>query len=392
MLSVTAVRTAKPKEKTYTMSDIRGLYLEVSTTGIKYWKFRYTRDGARNWHTIGEWPVVSLDEAREIAQMLRSRIESGLSLIEQELEAERTIILFKTVAAEWADFNDTRPIVESSKKKDRSCLNRYVLPYLGEIDITQIGPPEVLAVLQRLASLDKYWTVTQTKAIISHIFKFAAAKGIVTYDPCSMLKGVIVPPPVQHFRSIRTPTALGKLLRAINSIEVRRTRLAMTFLIYAMCRPGEMRAAEWGEIDIDRCEWRIPAEKMKKRKPHIVPLSDQLLAIIEAMRSVSGESRYVFASPIDPSRPIDAESIRKVIEKIGYKGEVTPHGFRSTASTLLNEHGFNRDHIERQLAHIDASSVRATYNYADYLKERRKMVQWYANYLDKLRGEPIDLS
>lgn len=394
VLNRTKANSAKPADKPYTLSDIKGLFLHVGVAGRKYWRFRYTNsDGKRSWHTIGEYPAMSIDEARNAIPELQRRADAGLPFVDEPKaveEVDEIEDLFSTVAAEWADYNDTRSITAAGKQKARSCLMRYVMPHFENIRMSEITPPMVLSLLEGIALDDKPRVVSMAKSIISNIFRYAAVRGIVMYDPCTMLKGAIMPKQATHYRSIREPKELAPLLSAINGYHSKLVRLALTFQIYSMVRHGEMRAAEWTELDMERREWRIPSSKMKKRREHIVPLTDQLIAIIDAMRPINGDAKYIFASP--RTRGILSDSpFEDMLRKIGYRDQVTPHGFRSTASTILNEHGYDRDWIERQLAHVEESSVRGIYNYADYLDDRRKMLQWYGDFLDELRGEPMNL-
>lgn len=389
-LSDTTIRAAKPRDDKYILNDVRGLHLEIMPSGRKIWRMRYTLNGNRSWYTIGEYPTVKVADARARLAEVRRRVKDGLP---PEERPEQDVI-FGALAERWAKEHDVNLSNEVSKKAVRSILRMHILPHLGRKDIRKITPPEVLSVLKKLAAVDKYGALRHTKLIISQVFKFAAAEGIVMYDPCSVLNGAISRPPVEHFASFRNPSDIKRLLEKMDTYQAKQTRLAALYLLYSMCRIGEQRFAEWSEIDWQRKEWRIPPEKMKKRRAHIVPLSDQLISILEAMRPISGHGRYIFphANTPDGSKPMSQATIRKMLRRLGFTNDdITPHGFRSMASTVLNENGFNSDWIERQLAHVEGNKVRAAYNYADFLEDRRRMLQWYADYLDGLRGGAMDL-
>lgn len=390
MLNASTVKAAKPSDKRYRLNDVRDLYLEVMPTGRKFWRYRYMKNGKRSWHTIGEYPDVTLRQAREQLPELRRRVREEETLIEEPPQDTT----FKTFAAAYAKNRDALPLAESTKEIMRSYLKNYILPSLGDKEITEICPQDVLAVLNGIAEQGLDRTIDPVKRQISQIFRYAAAHGAIVYDPCTVLRDAIRPKPIKHHPFIIEPTAIGEMLRKIDAIAEKRTRLAMTFLIYSMTRTGETRNAEWREIDLERNEWRLPPEKMKMNRPHIVPMSRQLAEIIEAMRPISGNGRYIFTQceVRDMSRPMGARTIAHRLQRIGYSQDViVPHGFRSMASTILNENGFNSDWIERQLAHVESNAVRAAYNYADYLSDRRRMLQWYADHLDGLRGGPMNL-
>jgi integrase len=263
-------------------------------------------------------------------------------------------------------------------------MHHHLLPFLGDKDIASITPADILPVFQRLAGMEKWEMLSRIRSITSQIFRYGVATGRCQNDPTYALRGAIISPRPRHYSSIRKPSEVGALMRAITSYPYEQVRCALLFSALTFCRPGEIRNAEWAEIDKD--EWRIPQEKMKMNRPHIVPLSRQALKVLEEMRDISGGGKYVFPSNRTPTRPMSENTILAALRSMGYtKDQMTPHGFRSMASTLLNENGFNRDWIERQLAHVEGNSVRAAYNYAEYLPERRKMMQWWADYLDTLR-------
>lgn len=392
MLNKSEINSARPAAKAYTLSDIRGLHIQIMPTGRKFWRMRYAKsDGKMSWHTIGEYPVVSIDEARDKTHALQKRLKDGLPLVDVPPPAPT----LSEIAEKWLAANDERPITIEVKRRIRSQINRYVIPSLGSRPINKITPPDVLAILQRIQEAGMTSVVVNVKGYISQIFRYAAARGLVSYDPIPLLRGAIrTEHEVKHRASLTNSEEIGTFLRALDAYPYKCSRLALTFAIYTMTRPTEARTAEWREIDLERNEWRLPPEKMKMNRPHIVPMSRQLAEIIEAMRPISGNGRYIFTQceVRDMSRPMGARTIAHRLQRIGYSQDViVPHGFRSMASTILNENGFNSDWIERQLAHVESNAVRAAYNYADYLSDRRRMLQWYADHLDGLRGGPMNL-
>ena len=373
------IKSLKPRDKRYQECDSDGLYMEVMTSGKKYWRLRYHKDGRHSWHTIGEYPATGLQEAREKRNELRKKLRDGRPLTEKST-------LFRDIAEEWADAHDKKISRERDKISLRNRLKNHLLPFIGDKDISSVTSADILQVLQRLAGLEKWEMLARIRSAASQIFRYGVATGRCQGDPTYALRGAIIPPRKRHYPSIRRPAEVGALMRAIDAYPYEQVRHAMRFSALTFCRPGEIRQAEWSEIDTDKTEWVIPEEKMKMRRPHIVPLSRQAIDALNEMRDISGQGKYVFPSNRTPARPMSDAAVLAALRAMGYaKDRMTPHGFRSMASTLLNENGFNVDWIERQLAHVEGNSVRAAYNYAEYLPERRKMMQWWADYLDELR-------
>ncbi len=386
MLSDAKIKNAKPGKNRYRLGDSDGLYLEVMQSGAKYWRYRYTKDGKRHWYTIGEYPVVRLPEARELRDKAKRDLFEGTSPgTQKKVHTEPT---FAEVALDWFNQLEQRLTSEKEKQTARARITNHVIPFLGDKPINNIKPTDVLAVVRRLEERGTLEVAHRVHQTCSRIFRFAVAAGICERDPAADIKGAIMPVPQRHFASITEATKVGNLLRAIDEYPGIVVRYAMQFTALTFCRPGEVRHAEWAEIK--DAEWRIPAGKMKMRRPHIVPLSTQALEVLEKVKVISGFGRYVFPSARTPdgSRPMSETAVLTALRIMGYtKDQMTAHGFRSMASTLLNENGFAPDWIERQLAHVEGNSVRAAYNYAEYLPERRKMMQWWADYLDKLKEQ-----
>lgn len=386
MLSDAKIKNAKPAESRYRMADFDGLYLEVMQSGKKYWRYRYTKNGKRHWYTIGEYPVVRLPEARELRDKAKRDLFEGIAPGTQE--AEQADTTFETVALEWLVQLEARSSSAKDRQTVRSRLIHHIFPFIGHVPINEIKATDVLALVRRLEAAGTIETAHRVQQICGRVFRYGVASGVCERDPSADIKGAIMPMQTRHFVSITDTEQVGALMRSIDAYPQRLVRLALQFSALVFCRPGEIRHAEWSEVKDD--EWRIPGEKMKMRRPHIVPLSTQAIEVLRQAREMTGHGKYIFPSNRAPhgDRPMSENTALVALRSMGYgKDQMTAHGFRSMASTLLNENGFNRDWIERQLAHIEGNSVRAAYNYAEYLPERRKMMQWWADYLDKLKGE-----
>jgi integrase len=259
-----------------------------------------------------------------------------------------------------------------------------VFPWLGKRHINEITAPELLTVLRRVENRGALETAHRINQICGQVFRYAIATGRAERDISADLKGALPPTRVKHHASITEPKQVGELMRAINSYSGSfTTAIALKLSAILFVRPGELRQAEWSEIDFENKEWRIPAEKMKMRELHIVPLCKQAISLLEELRPLTGRAKYLFPSVRTDTRPMSNNTINASLRRLGYtKEQMTAHGFRSMASTILNEQGWNRDAIERQLAHSEKDGVRAAYNYAQYLPERKKMMQAWADYLD----------
>lgn len=384
------VRTAKPLEKPYKLSDERGLFLLVASNGSKYWRFKYRFAGKEKLLAFGVYPDVSLTEAREKRDAARKLLtnETDPGLVKQltkhhtKLAHENT---FQTIALEWlAKFSSKWEPGYSEKVSRR--LETNLFPWLGSRPIAEITAPELLVALRRIEARGAIDTAHRTRQYCTQIFRYAIATGRAERDPAADLQGALPPRKKNHYASITDPKAVGDLLRAIQGYQgyfVTKCALELAPLLFV--RPGELRFAEWSEINFEIAEWRIPAARMKMRDPHIVPLSTQALAILSDLKALTRHSKYLFPGIRTNTRPISENTVNAALRRLGYtKEEMTGHGFRSMASTLLNEQGWHRDAIERQLSHSERNSVRAAYNYAEYLPERRKMMQHWADYLCSL--------
>lgn len=390
MLSDFKIKNAKPAEKDYLMNDGFGLNLLVTKKGGKYWRMRYWVDGKERRMSLGTYPAVSLKEAREkardIARIRDAGADPRLVLKRRKLNTEDT---FEAIAREWIDkqINGVR-----TDKYTRAVIHRmeqHVFPYLGRYAIRELEAPEILAVLREIEDAGKIYSAHQVSTYCARVFRYAIATGRAERNPVSDLQGALKPR--QRIRHRAAITEVGKIKQLLRTMQVFDASPvvynALWFSAYTFCRPGEIRRAEWREIDSEAKEWRIPADKMKMRRAHIVPLSDQAMRILEALRPITGRGQYIFPSARSPkgTEPMSENAVLYALRRMGFSAdEMTAHGFRGMASTRLNEMGWRADVIERQLAHIDGNSVRSAYNHAEYLDERRRMMQEWADWLDGL--------
>ena len=385
------VDKAKPKEKQYKLADERGMYLLIHPKGGKWWRLDYRFQGKRKTLSLGTVPDVSLKEARRKRDEARSILDSGADPSYYRASAKAFgEDSFEAVAREW--FEKFRgQWAQSHAVKILGRLEKDLLPWVGPRPIDAIEPPELLRVFRRVENRGALETAHRIQQIASRVFRYGVATGRCSRDPTADLKGALPPNRSNHFATITDPKEIGELLRAIDGYQGSLiTRCALQLAPLVFVRPGELRHAEWTEIHTDEATWRIPATKMKMRRDHIVPLSDQAIHILEEIKPLTGNDRYVFPSVLTTGRPMSDNTINSALRRLGYsKDEMTGHGFRSMASTILNENGWTPDAIERQLAHVEGNSVRAAYNYAEHLEERRRMMQWWADYLDGSKRSSI---
>lgn len=391
-LTNTACLNAKSREKQYTLFDDKGLFLLVSPAGGKWWRLKYRYQGKEKRLSLGTYPETSLAQAREKRDAARKLLAQGVDpaevrRAEDTRNAEASGETFLTVAQEWRERSRAKwtPKVEA---ETWTRLEKNALPWLGHRPIKEILAPELLSVVRRIESRGAVETAHRVLGICSQVFRFAVATGRAERDPSGDLRGALAASKAGHYATITDPKAVAALLRAIDGYKgsfVTLCALRLAPLVFV--RPGELRHAEWAEINLDGAEWRIPAEKMKMRTPHVVPLSRQAVTILREVHPLTGSGQYVFPSVRTPARAMSENTITGALRRLGYaSGEMTGHGFRSMASTLLNEQGWNRDAVERQLAHQERNKVRGAYNFAEFMPERRKMMQAWADYLDGLRA------
>jgi integrase len=393
MLTNAVISGSKPREKPFKLSDGGGLFLLVNPSGSRWWRFKFRIHGKENLLSLGIFPEVPLREARELRDEARRDLRKGIDPAAKRRTARMAGgETFKAIAQEWFDkFSPNWATSYSSKVIRR--LEICVFPWIGKMPISQIKAPDLLSCLRRVEARGKLGTAHRALQVCGRVFRYAVATGRAERDPSGDLRGALPPKQEKHHASFTDPASLAGLLRAINAYDgsaVVRNALRLAPMVFV--RPGELRAAEWKEFNLDSGEWRIAAERMKMRVQHIVPLSRQAVALLREMQPVTGTGRFVFPSPRTDSRPLSDNGMLAALRRMGFeRGVLTVHGFRSTASTLLNEQGWNPDAIERQLAHSERDGVRAAYNYAEYLPERRKMMQFWSDYLDDLRTGKTDM-
>ncbi len=393
-----AVQAAKPRAKAVRLFDGRGLYLEVSPAGGKWWRFKYRVAGREKRLSLGVYPDVSLKAARDKRDAARRLVAAGVDpgmARKAEKLAQAGAECFEAIAREWhAKFSPGW--VASHGDRILRRLELDVFPWIGRRPIAEIKAPELLAVLRRIEGRGAQETAHRAMQNCGQVFRYAVATGRAERDPTGDLRGALPPPKEKHHASIIEPKRIGELLRAIDGYEgyfVTKSALQLAPLVFV--RPGELRQAQWQEIDLDKAEWRIPGERMKMREQHIVPLSRQAVEILREIEPLTNRlmpsrpaaPRFVFPSARSRDRAMSNNAVLAALRRMGYAtGEMTGHGFRSMASTLLHEHGWNHQVIERQLAHAERNSVSAAYNFAEHLPERRKMMQAWADYLDSLKN------
>ena len=390
------VKTSKYESKQYKLADGGGLYLLVKKVG-KYWRYDYRFLKKRKTLALGVYPKISLKEAREEHQAARKLLDKGIDptqyrKVTKAVKIESAGYSFQVLSAEWA----AKQIwTDGHRRTVQSRLERDVIPYLGNRPVSEITAKEVLAICRRVESRGAIESAHRIKTIIGQVMRYCVSLELADGDPTRDLKGALTPTQAKHMAAITTPKEVGALMRSIDDYKgtiVTRAALKMAALTFV--RPGELRHAEWSEIDIDRKCWIIPPEKMKGRIKHIVPLSRQAMEVIIDLKPKTGAGRYVFPSPRTAARPMSENAVLSALRRMGYpKSEMTGHGFRSTASTNLYELGWKSELVEMQLAHKDPNEVRASYNHAKYLPERQKMMQAWADYLDGLKtgGEVINI-
>lgn len=391
-LTDVAVRNAKPREKQYKLGDSGGLYLLVSPSGGRLWRFKYRLHGLEKKLSLGRYPDVSLGEARKARDAARESLVTGhdpAALKRRHRIAAKVAVgtTFGDVALEYIEKVEREGRSPATVAKLR-WVRDWLLPAIGRCPVDQVEPHELLAVLKAQEAAGNLETAKRTRAFASRVFRYAVATARAKTDPAAILLGAVAAPKAKNFAAILDAKRIGELLRAIEAYSGQpATRLALSLLPHVFVRPGELRKAEWGEFDFESAIWRIPAERMKKRREHIVPLSRQSLAILEETRALSGGGQYAFPAIGRRGRPLSENTFTVALRRMGFPAEeMTAHGFRAMASTLLNESGkWSPDAIERALAHKDGDQVRGAYHRGAHWQERVAMAQWWSDHLDTLR-------
>lgn len=392
-LTDAACRRAAPREKAYKLADGGGLYLLVTPDGGRYWRMDYRFAGKRKTLAIGVYPAVALRAARSAREAAKAQLTDGidpstekrLSRVRQTMAQKAT---FGVVADELLEKMRQEGRAPSTLAKNTWLLRDLAGPDLGRRPVNEIAAPELLEVLRKVERRGRHETARRLRSICGMVFRYAVATGRAERDVAADLHGALITPQVRRRAAVRCPEKLGRLLAVIDQYDgYPATMRALQLAPMVFVRPYELRSAEWAEIDWEAATWRLPEEKMKMRLPHLVPLSRQAMAVLRLAQADSGGGRYIFPSVRSAQRCMSENTLNAALRRLGYeKHEVCAHGFRGTASTLLHEQGWPTQWVERQLAHVDKNTVRATYNAAEYLPDRRRMMQAWADYLDQLKA------
>ncbi|WP_373488783.1 tyrosine-type recombinase/integrase [Blastomonas sp.] len=391
-LTDTAIRNAKPKEKPYKVADSQGLYLLVNPRGSKLWRVKYRINGAERKLALGAYPVITLAEARaardtarrQLAHAVDPNVAKRQARIEASMRAGNS---FASVAEELIAKREQEGVSPRTLEK-YTWLLKLLGPEFGRRPVAEITPAELLHELKHHERRGRLETAKRMRSFASRVFRYAAATTRAERDPAQLLLGALIQPRVKHFAAITEPTEFGALLRAIEDYSGDPAVMhALKLTPHLFQRPGELRQMEWVEINFEKAVWTLPSDKMKMRQPHAVPLSRQALAILKGMQGLTGKGKYVFPSVRTRARPISENTVTAALRRMGYtKEQMTTHGFRTSASSLLNESGkWNPDAIERALAHMVSGEIRRIYNQSAYWGERVAMAQWWSDYLDELR-------
>jgi len=391
-LTNVAVRNAAPREKTYRLADGAGMYLEVSPSGGKYWRLKYRFGGREKRLALGTYPAVALAAARKKRDAAREQLAAGqdpgeVKKVEKRNTRLKTDSSFEAVARDWLD--ERKTVVQMGQhEKTLARLENDVFPWIGNRPITEIDAPDILAVLKRVDSRGARYSAHRVRSEISRVFRYAIKEGKAKADPAKDLIGAMPPPVEKHFAAITEPTKVGEMLRAFDGFSGTFPVLcALKLAPMLFVRPGELRRAEWAQFDLDKGEWRYLVTKTKTE--HLVPLATQAVAILRELQALTGNGRFVFPGARSALRPMSEAAINAALRRLGYdtRTEITGHGFRAMARTILHEELEQKPEvIEHQLAHAVPDILGSAYNRTKFIRERRTMMQLWADYLDCLKA------
>lgn len=393
------IRNAKPGQKPFKMADGNGLYLEVRPNGAKHWRYRYemaNSDGVRkeNLFAIGEYPAISLADARAARDRARELVKSGrhpsqVRRSEKSGQIAENANTFQAVALEWLEKKKAgwKPYTYSQAS---NALHKNAFPAFGSAPLRDVTSAMLLEMLQKMEKRGAETLAIQVRQWCSAIFCYGVATLRADFDPAYALKGALHRPPVDHSKAL-TVEDIADLKAKLDKYGGNKTTIiAIRLLMYCFTRTSELRLARWDEFDPDRAEWRIPSDRMKMSRMHIVPLTRQAIELLGELKRITGGGDLLFPNQRRPIESMSNTTINRALEHMGYSsGMVTGHDFRATASTLLHENGFSALAIERQLAHAERNKVKAAYNHAEYMDERRQMMQWWADYIDSIQPKEI---
>ena len=379
------IKSLAPTNKIQKISDGGGLVLFINPKGNKYWRYNFRFENKQKTLSIGVYPVVSLAEARKKHIQAKLLVTEGIDPTTLNKAAEDAVkkevsLLFESVARDW--WNAQLPRwKESHSLRILRAMEMDLFPVLGTLSLADIKTPMVLDVLRQIEARGVNDTALRALQRIKAVFNFGIQTGLIEYNPALALTGVIIKRKEIHHHALKQTELTSFFDNLYKSPMKEYIRLAMIFQIIWFVRPGELRNAEWSEFNFEKREWHIPAEKMKMQRPHVVPLSSWALELLGQLREITGSSPYLFPNYRDFSKPMSENALSYVMARMGYKGKAVPHGFRSLATDILNEHDFKADVIERQLAHIESNKIRAAYHRAEYLPQRHEMMEWYSGWV-----------
>ncbi|ECK7391851.1 tyrosine-type recombinase/integrase [Salmonella enterica subsp. enterica] len=382
------IRRSKPREKPYTLNDGNGLSLLIEPNGARGWRFRYRFDGKPKMLSLGTYPTTSLNDARKKRDEAKKLVVTGINPSDvrkrekqdRQAEIDNT---FEVIAREWYGKRLDRWSASYADEMIKTFEND-VFPYIGSRPIAEIKPMELLGVLSLLDERGATEKLRKIRQRCGEVWRYAIVTGRAEYNPAPDLVSAFAPHKKEHYAFLKVDE-LPEFFRVLNAYSGSPlVKTAMRLQVLTGLRPGELRQGEWSEINFEKETWEVPAERMKKRRPHCVPLPKQAICLLEQIKAITGQCRFIFPGRIQHSKPMSEMAMNVLIRRIGYAGRVTGHGFRHTMSTVLHEQGFNTAWIEMQLAHVDKNSIRGTYNHAQYLDGRREMLQWYADMIDEI--------
>jgi len=395
-LSAIQVRNAKPQSKPYKLTDGHGLFLHVATSGKRTWRYRYKIDGSESTFVMGEYPQMSLENARNERFAIQEKVKAGINPARQRKKIRQATIeketesgklkknSFEQVALEWIEQQKER-WSHNHAAAVLATLQADAFPVLGDIPVDAIQPPQVLQVVRAIEKRGSLEIASKVLQRMTAVLRYAVQTGKTAYNPASEMRGVLKTKKVQH-RAALLADDLPEFLRTLSAGDLHiTTKLALQFVILTAARSGEVRGATWEEIDLENKLWRIPAERMKMDTPHTVPLSDQAIAILKQIGTLFGQEGLVFPGIRDQTKQLSDNTLLYALYRLGYHSRATVHGFRATFSTIANESGFNGDVIEKALAHEERNKVRAAYHRSEYLEHRRELMQWWADYLAAIK-------
>lgn len=389
-LTDTAIRNAKPRAKPYRLADSLGLYVLAHPNGSKYWRLKYRYGGKQKTFAVGVYPHVGLAEARRRRDAARNLLDEGKDpsaekKAHKRTQAHKEANTFEVVFREWVEAKRGTWSEDQLEQVTRS-IELNILAGLGDRPIADITAGDILSELRKIEKRGALEIAARVLQRVSATFRYAIATDRIKSNPAADLRGALKTRKVTH----RPTLSLAEMPEFLSKLEAYdghpQTKLGIKLILLTATRTAELRAAEWAEFDFDSAVWRIPAERMKMRKEHLVPLSRQALEVLELLKPITAHQRLLFPSMWHNPKPMSENAMLFALYRMGYHSRATVHGFRALFSTTLNEHGFNPDAVERALAHSERNEVRAAYNRAEYLKERRKLLQWWADYLDSLAG------